>query len=178
MRGSISEVLSSFRESLKNRGRRCENITHDSRLMIASQPEKCSDTLLNFSADKSGSSVQHNCDDITEGISSKAQNDATGVNNTNIDRNLKINIHANDTNLVTHATNYRVPQHTKTVPANDELHSLREQIKTLKQNDNIDNERMHSMQTSINNLECKMALMQSAIKDLSTGRNIVKSIRN
>ena len=177
MRGSISALLSSFRESLKNRGRRCENITHDSRPMIASRPEKCSDTLLNFSADKSGSSVQHNCDDITEGISLEEQNDAAVVNNTNIDKILRMNLNVNDTDLVPHAANYRLPQHTKTVPANDDPDSLREQIKISKQNDYMDNERMHSMQTAINNLEYKMASMQSAIKDLSTGRKRVKSIR-
>ena len=177
MRGSISAVLSSFRESLKNRGRRCENITHDSRVMIASRPEKCPDTLLNLSADKSGSPAQHNCDHITEGISLEEQNDATVVDNTNIDRTLRINVNVNDTNLILHPANYRVPQRTKNLPANDELDSLGEQIKIQKQNDDMDNERMHSIQTAINNLEYKMASMQSAIKDLSTGRKLVKSTR-
>ena len=177
MCGSISEVLSSFRESLKNRGCICKNITHDSRVRIASQLETCPDTLLNLSADKSGSPAQHNCDDIPESISLEEQNDATVVDNTNIDRNLRINVNVNDTNLILHPANYRVPQRTKNLPANDELNSLREQIKIQKQNDDMDNERMHSIQTAINNLEYKMASMQSAFKDLSTGRKLVKSTR-
>ena len=118
----------------------------------------------NFSEDASGQSSQEKVHDATEGLLLKEQNDSTVVNDQNMDENLRIKLKVNDTKWAMHAAEYQVPSglNVSSVSVNDETEGLEEQMKTPRQNDNIDNK---TIQTAIKHLKSKWTLIQTTIKD-------------
>ena len=147
MPASISVVFSAFLGWFNNGDSSRQRINMNSRAMSSSQLKEHSESLRISSDAKSGLIFLNTCHDVTEGRSSREQEDSTVIDD--LEYRATSNLGVNN------------------VSVNNDLGCLEEQIEMLRQNVEIDNQTILSMKTAIKNLEHKFTSQQIAIKDLA-----------
>ena len=160
----MSVAFSSLSGRLKKSAKRRQGVKLKTRSISTTQLDNCIAPLRNFSEGTIGRSSQEKGHGTTDGLLLKEQNDSFVVNDQNVDENLRIKLKVNDTKWAMCAAEYQVPSGLKvsSVSVNDKTEGSEEQMKTPRHNDKIDNK---TIQTAIEHLESKWALMQTTIKD-------------
>ena len=161
MPGVTSVAFLSLRAWFKKSGKCSQSVELKSKEMVTTQQEKSSEGLWINSANNSGPLFKQKCLHIAEGLSLKRHNDSTM--NT-------------DPNIVKYIEEYKVPSEVDVnhIKGNDEVVCL----EVPRQGGEIHNETIHAIETSMKNMELKMASLaeiQMAVRKLSWEMKFVKS---
>ena len=164
MPGVTSVAFLSLRAWFKKSGKCSQSVELKSKEMVTTQQEKSSEALWINSANNSGPLFKQKCLHIAEGLSLKRHNDSTM--NT-------------DPNVVTYVDEYQIPSEV-------DVNHIKGKDKgrcweVPKQGGEINDQKIHSIETSIKNIELKiasLASMQTDMKKLSWEVKFVKSQLN
>ena len=161
MPGVTSVTFLSLCAWFKKSGNDSQRVELKSRGMVTTQQKTSSEPLRINSADNSGPSFKQKCHYIAQGLSLKGQNDST------MDT---------DTDVVPHVKEYQLPSELDVnhIKGKDKVRCL----EMPKQGGEINNQKIHSIETSIKNIELKiasLASMQTEVKKLSWEMRFLKS---
>ena len=159
MPGVASVAFLSLRAWFKKRGKDSQRVEPKVRVMVTPQQGKSFGPLRINSTDKSGPSFKQKSHDIAEGFSLKGQDDST------MDT---------DANVVTYVKEYQAPSEL-------DVNNIKGNEEVPRQGDEINNQRFDAIETSIKNIDLKiasLASMQMDMKKLSWEMKFVKSELN
>ena len=159
MPGITSVAFLSLRAWFKKSGKDSQRVELKSRRMVTTQQEKSSEALWINSANNSGPLFKQKCLDIAEGLSLKRQ---------------KISTMNTDRNVVTYVEEYQVPSEV-------DVNHIKGKDEVPRQDGEINNQRIDAIETSIKNIDLKIASlvsMQTDMKKLSWEMKFVKSELN
>ena len=155
-------VFLSLRAWLKKSVKNTQRLELKSRGMVHTQQEKSSEPLRINSANYGCPLFKQKCHAITEGLSLKGENDST------LD---------NDTNVVTYVKDHLVPSEFEyQVPSEVDVHHIKGNDKVVclevpRRGGEINNQAIHAIETSIKNIDLKIAKLSWEMKFVKSELN-------